>query len=132
MTSQPPGPQYPAQPTYPAQPQYSAQPQYATLPPAQPPYPAPVQKTTSGLSITAFVLAFLVAPVGLVLGIVALIVDARRPDRTKGLSIAAIGVAIVLVAIAVVLLVIWILGSLIADVACGELAGGCPNRGPFF
>jgi len=117
MTTQPPGTPYQAQP-----PQYTVPTQYT----------APTRRTTSGLSITAFVLAFFVAPVGLVLGIVALIVDARRPDRTKGLSIAAIAVAIVMVALAVALLVIWLVGSLIADVACGELAGGCPNRGPFF
>lgn|GEM_PF-3302278 len=111
-----------------------------TVPPPEAPYPpathqvppATPVRTTSGMSITAFVLAFLVAPAGLVLGIVALVVDARRPDRTKGLSIAAIGVAVFLMAVAVVVLVIWVVGSLIADVACGELAGGCPDRGPFF
>jgi len=110
-------------------------PQPGTQPPPAPypaSSPAPPRRTTSGLSITAFVLAFLVAQVGLVLGIVALVVDGRRPDRTKGLAIAAIAVAIVMVALAVALLVIWVIGSLIADVACGELAGGCPNRGPFF
>ncbi len=100
------------------------------LPPPAPML-APAPKTTSGLSITAFVLAFVAAPFGIILGIVALVIDAPRSDRTRGLSIAAIIVGVVVIGMAVVIALVWFVWSAVTGVMCGELAGGCPDGNPF-
>ncbi|MBR4542925.1 MAG: hypothetical protein IKO53_01805 [Lachnospiraceae bacterium] len=54
---------------------------------------APEKAGPSGLSIAALIFAFLLSPIGLVLGIVDLF---KKDGRTKGLSIAAIIVSIVM------------------------------------
>lgn len=73
----------------------------------------PVKTGASPLSIVAFVLAFIIPVVGLVLGII----DVSQKDgREKGFSIAAIcvsGVAIIILVVAVLIPLYWIVGAMI-------------------
>ncbi len=59
-----------------------------------------------GLSITAFVLSFILPFVGLILGIIALSIGKKDEDYGKGLAIAAIVIGGALVLILIVLLII--------------------------
>jgi hypothetical protein len=89
---EPPG--YGTQPTYGAQPQYGPQPGYGQpgygMPGYGPPpgygYPRP----TNTMAILALVMAFIVSPVGLVLGIVARRQIRRTHEEGNGLALAAI------------------------------------------
>jgi hypothetical protein len=79
-----------APPGIPSQPEYYGPPP-AGMPPGYPPYP-PQQppRGTNTLAIIALVLAFLIAPVGLILGIVALSQIRKRGEGGTGLAVAGV------------------------------------------
>ncbi|MDG4857002.1 DUF4190 domain-containing protein [Streptomyces sp. T-3] len=90
-------------------PQYPPQtpPQPGSWPP--PPPGGPQQRTQNGLAIASFVLSLVCfAPVGLVLGIVALRQIARRGQRGKGLAIAGVVISSVSLVLAAVLVVVGV------------------------
>ncbi|MFF2493949.1 hypothetical protein [Agromyces sp. NPDC058064] len=99
--------------------------------PAQSAAPAPPREH-SGLGIAALVCAVVVPLVGVVLGLVALVRDAKAPGRSRLLPILAvsIGAAMTLVWIAVLALLAFF-AWMAREVMCGELASGCVGGGPF-
>lgn len=65
-------------------------------PPGSSPYPPPAAPAgRSGLAIVGFVLAILVAPIGLIISVVALILAAKR--RQKGKVLASLGIVVALI-----------------------------------
>lgn len=79
-----------------------------------PGYPPGFPPPTEGTAIAALVLAFVLAPVGLVLGFVALSKIRRSGARGRGMAIAAVvvsAVALLVTALAVVALVVFSTGS---------------------
>lgn len=74
-------------------------------------FAAPTHTTKdNGWAIAAFVLAFLFAPVGLILGIVGVIYSRKIDEAGKGLSIAAIVIgAVIIVAFALVCVLLVLL-----------------------
>jgi hypothetical protein len=71
-------------------------------PPVQQAYPdaapaQPAKSGTNGLAIAGFILAFLIAPIGLILSIIGLIQAGRRRQKGKGLAITGIIVSVVLI-----------------------------------
>ena len=70
-------------------------------------------KMGKALSITAFVFSFLFAPVGFILGIIAVVKAKDDPQALKGLAIAAI-------AIGVVLTMVTVLGFIMSFVAAAQ------------
>lgn len=94
--------------------------------PVIPPTPAPVAvDPTKGLSIASLILAFIVAPVGLVLGIVAMI-KSKKLGRPNGLAIAAI----ILGALGTVGIIIAISVSIAAAVRYSDLIQQCRDLIP--
>ncbi|QNE34163.1 DUF4190 domain-containing protein [Leifsonia shinshuensis] len=92
------------QPLPPQQPQ---QPQYgAYQPPAQPGY--------NTMSIVAFILAFFVSVVGIILGFVALSQIKRTGEQGRGLALAAVIIGFVEVAIGILVFILVIVGFAIA------------------
>ncbi|WP_345637581.1 DUF4190 domain-containing protein [Rugosimonospora acidiphila] len=72
------------------------------LPPAPPLAPGmTVPQGTNGLAIAGFVLAFLVAPLGLILSIVAMVKVGRSRQKGKGLAIAGLVISLVLTGVGV-------------------------------
>jgi hypothetical protein len=51
---------------------------------------------TSGLAVTGFILAFLLAPIGFILSLIGLVTASRRGQKGKGLAISGIIVSLVL------------------------------------
>ena len=88
-------------------------------PPALPDQTPPPKKTTSGLAIAGFILAFLLAPIGFILSLIGLIVAGSRGQKGKGLAIAGMIVSVLFMAIAGVAIV-TLGGNLttIADPGC--------------
>ncbi len=80
-----------------------------SFPPAAPP------QTRNGLAIAGFVLAFLVAPIGLVLCVIALILAGR--NRQKGRVLAGFGIVISLAIMAIGITAAVLLGRNITTVA---------------
>ncbi|GAB3600266.1 DUF4190 domain-containing protein [Microbacterium tumbae] len=113
----PPASGYPADPTPPAAPGYPAAPQ---------PYPvggsAPAPVPGRGLAIAGLVLAFLVAPVGLIISIVAA-VKLGKAGAPKGLAIAGIIVGAVIT-------LLWIVGIIGLVALFGSLFAMCDQLGP--
>jgi type IV pilus assembly protein PilA len=70
----------------------------STPPPGQPPFGAPQQAPTSGLAIAALIFAFLLPPIGFILGIIALVQINRAHGQLKGqgLAIAALVLPVLL------------------------------------
>jgi hypothetical protein len=101
------------QPAYGQQPPYGQQ--YGQQPYGQPAYgqhpgyPPAYGRPTSTLAILALVLAFVFAPAGLILGIVARKQIRRTGEQGDGLALAGIIVGGIFTAIFVVLIVIWII-----------------------
>ena len=92
------------QPLPPQQPQ---QPQYgAYQPPAQPGY--------NTMSIVAFILAFFVSLVGIILGFIALSQIKRTGEQGRGLALAAVIIGFVEVAIGILVFVFILIGLGIA------------------
>ncbi|MEY9850731.1 DUF4190 domain-containing protein [Leifsonia sp. NPDC056665] len=92
------------QPLPPQQPQ---QPQYgAYQPPAQPGY--------NTMSIVAFILAFFVSIVGIILGFVALSQIKRTGEQGRGLALAAVIIGFVEVAIGILVSILVLIGLGIA------------------
>jgi hypothetical protein len=111
-------PQYGA-PQYGA-PQYGAPgaPQYGA--PGAAPYAAPApQQGTNGLAIAGLILAFLIAPVGFILSIIALIQTRKRQQKGRGLAIAGVIVSVLsmLASIAIVVAIFATVGKNVATVA---------------
>lgn len=86
------------------QPTPPAAPAYQDGPPAVPAYqPAPAAQPGKTLGIVALVLAFLAAPIGVILGIVAL-VQSKKAGAKNGLAIAAIIVGAVITVIEIIVI----------------------------
>jgi hypothetical protein len=68
------------------------------LPGGVPPVPPapPAKAGTNGVAIAGFVLAFLIAPIGLILSIIGLVTASRSGQKGKGLAIGGIVVALLL------------------------------------
>jgi hypothetical protein len=64
-------------------------------PPAAP-LPAAPPRKTSGLAIAGFILAILIAPIGFILSIIALITAGRSGKKGKGLAIAGIVISLLI------------------------------------
>jgi len=105
---------YPPPPGYPPQPGYGpggyppsgyGQPGYG-----QPGYPPPYgfRAPTNTVAILSLVFAFVFAPAGLVLGIVARRQIARTREEGSGLALAGIIVGAVFTAIWILMIVVWI------------------------
>ncbi|GAA1285245.1 hypothetical protein Psi02_32320 [Planotetraspora silvatica] len=79
---------------------FPGQPGYPGQPPAGGPYgygTEPV-KTSNGLAVAGFVLAFLVSPIGFILSIIGLVVAPKRGGKGRGLAIAGIIISLVVTA----------------------------------
>jgi hypothetical protein len=96
------------QPAY-GQQQYGQQPYGQPAYGQQPGYPPAYGRPTNTLAILALVLAFIFAPAGLILGIVARKQIRRTGEDGDGLALAGIIVGGIFTAIFVVLIVIWII-----------------------
>ena len=112
----PPPPGYPAAPGYGPPPGYGQQPYGPPAgygpPPGYPTYARP----TNTMAILALVMAFVFAPAGLILGIVARKQIRQTGEDGDGLALAGMIVGGIFTAIFVVLIVLWI----IAIVAIGN------------
>ena len=64
--------------------------------PVYPPAPTEAPKTTNGLSIAGFILAFLAPLIGLILSIFGLVQAKKRNQKGRGLAIAGIVISIIL------------------------------------
>jgi hypothetical protein len=68
-------------------------------PPGQPGYPpAPPQQQRgfSGLAITGFILAFLIAPIGFILSLIAIFLTGAAKARGRGLAIAGVIISLII------------------------------------
>jgi hypothetical protein len=88
-------------------------------PPGQPGYapPAPPQRGMSGLAITGFILAFLIAPLGFILSLIAVFTTGAAKARGRGLAIAGVIISLVIM-IGVGSIVFAISKSTVADPGC--------------
>lgn len=80
----------PANPGVPPQAEYHGGPPPAGMPPGYPSYPQQPPRRTNTLAIIALILAFLIAPIGLILGIVALTQIRKRGESGTGLAVAGV------------------------------------------
>jgi hypothetical protein len=96
----------------------SVAPQYPP-PPGQPAYPPapPPQRGFSGLAITGFILAFLIAPLGFILSLIAVFTTGAAKARGRGLAIAGVIIAIVIM-VGAGSLIFAVSKSTIADPGC--------------
>jgi len=89
-------------------------------PPGQPGYqvppPAP-QQGTSGLAIAGLILAFVVAPIGFILSLIAVFKTGKGRSKGRGLAIAGLIVSVLIIA-GVSSLVAVIANSTVADPGC--------------
>lgn len=98
------------QPAAPAAPAYQA--------PAAPAYPVSgpaAPAASNGLSVAALILAIFIAPVGLILGIVAL-VKSKKAGQKNGLALAAVIIGAVLTVIEIIIAIVVVM-SIIAAAA---------------
>jgi hypothetical protein len=115
-TAPPPPPGYPASPGYGPPPGYGQQP-YGPPPGYGPPLAyAAYARPTNTMAILALVMAFVFAPAGLILGIVARKQIRQTGEDGEGLALAGMIVGGIFTAIFVLLIVFWI----IAIVAIGN------------
>lgn len=99
-------PEQPQQPDVPQQPQYGqppAAPQYGESAPY-----APAQRGYNTMAIVAFILAFFISIVGIILGFVALSQIKKTGEQGRGLAIAAIIIGFVEIAIGIIIAIIVI------------------------
>jgi hypothetical protein len=100
-----------------------------TAPPAGYPAPggyptaAPAQQGTNGLAVAGLILAFLVAPIGFILSLIAMIQTSRRRQKGRGLAIAGLVISLLAmasgaVAIAVVAATVGKNITTVADPGC--------------
>ena len=75
-------------------------------------YPPPVKRGTNTMAILALVCAFLFAPAGIVLGVLARREIRRTGEEGWGLATAGVVISIAYMAIAAGLLVIWIIAAI--------------------
>jgi hypothetical protein len=91
-------------------------------PPIQPfpvmPVAPPVKAGTSGVTITGFVLAFVLPPIGLILSIIGVVKASGGRRKGKGLAIAGIIIAVVAMGLGGVV-VAAVSSSTLADPGCG-------------
>ncbi|HEV7812770.1 MAG TPA: DUF4190 domain-containing protein [Leifsonia sp.] len=104
-------PDQPQQPDVPQQPQYGqppAAPQYGESAPY-----APAQRGYNTMAIVAFILAFFISIVGIILGFVALSQIKKTGEQGRGLAIAAIIIGFVEIAIGIIItiIVVAVLGT---------------------
>ncbi|WP_314688733.1 DUF4190 domain-containing protein [uncultured Bifidobacterium sp.] len=73
----------------------------------------PAYARWNGICIAGFVLSFIIAPLGLVLSIIALVQIHRTGEKSRGMAIAGIAVSIVHMVLVVLLILrfIWALGT---------------------
>ncbi|MFI5061654.1 MAG: DUF4190 domain-containing protein [Actinomycetales bacterium] len=95
----------PSQPNVPQQPSYT-QPPAPRYGEAAPGY-APVQPRYNTLAIVAFILAFFVSIVGIILGFVALSQIKRTGEQGRGLALAAVIIGFVEIVIGVIFAIIF-------------------------
>ena len=103
-----PPPGYPPPPAYGA-PGYGPPPGYGYPPPG---YPGAWRRPTNTLAILALVMAFVFAPAGLVLGIVARKQIKRTGEDGEGLALAGIIVGAITTAFFVLFIVFWIIAAI--------------------
>ena len=102
------------QPAAPAAPAYQA----PAAPAAAPAYPVSgpaAPAASNGLSVAALILAIFIAPVGLILGIVAL-VKSKKAGQKNGLALAAVFIGAVLTVIEIIIAIVVVM-SIIAAAA---------------
>lgn len=131
----PPAPEYPTYPAAPltppvAQAPYGSGAPYGAGAPYAPgggyPYAAPSTAFPGKtLGIVGFILAFLIPPVGLILGIVAL-VQSKRAARSNGLALAAVIIGACLFIFEVIALIAFVtfFGALYSEYATACATGG--------
>lgn len=115
---QPPNPPPSGPPPYSAPPSYGQQPQPPYNPYGQPQYnpyaqPAYATPTTNGMAIAAIICGFLVAPLGLIFGIISLNQINKSGGMQKGKGLAITGIVLGGLWVAFILLLI-ILGAVAA------------------
>jgi hypothetical protein len=96
----------------PPPPQYGPPPGYGQAPYGPPPgygYPPPYPRPTNQLAIVSLVLAFVFAPAGLILGIVARKQIRRTGEEGAGLALAGIIVGGISTAFFVLMILFWII-----------------------
>lgn len=88
-------------------------------PPGQPGYPPapPQQRGTSGLAITGFILAFLIAPIGFILSLIAIFQTGAAKAKGRGLAIAGIVISLIIMAGGIAI-VVAVSKSTVADPGC--------------
>jgi hypothetical protein len=88
-------------------------------PPGQPVYPPapPQQRGFSGLAITGFILAFLIAPLGFILSLIAVFTTGAAKARGRGLAIAGVVISLI-VMVGVGSLIFAVSKSTVADPGC--------------
>ncbi len=101
-------------PGYAPQPGYGPPPGYGYPPP---PYPGAWRRPTNTMAILALVMAFVFAPAGLVLGIIARRQIRQTGEEGDGLALAGIIVGGIATALFALMIVVWIL-------AFASIAGG--------
>jgi Domain of unknown function (DUF4190) len=106
-----PPPGYGQQPSYGPPPGYGQQPPYGSPPGYGPPpgYPPAYARPTNTLAVLALVMAFVFAPAGLILGIVARKQIRRTGEDGAGLALAGIICGGIFTAIFALLIVFWII-----------------------
>jgi peptidyl-prolyl cis-trans isomerase B (cyclophilin B) len=87
--------------------------------PGQPGYPAapPQPQRTSGLAITGFIFAFVFAPVGFILSLIAVFKTGAGKAKGRGLAIAGIIISVIIIGV-VVAVAVAVSKSTVADPAC--------------
>jgi phosphotransferase system glucose/maltose/N-acetylglucosamine-specific IIC component len=85
--------------------------------PGYPPAPPQQQRGTSGLAITGFILAFLIAPVGFILSLIAIFQTGAAKAKGRGLAIAGVIISLVIM-VGIGSIIYAISRSTVADPGC--------------
>jgi len=81
------------------------------------PPPAPPQRGTSGLAIAGLILAFLMAPIGFILSLIAVFKTGRGRSKGRGLAVAGLIVSVLIIAGGTTVAVL-VANSTVADPGC--------------
>ena len=115
-----PPPGYAPPPGYPPQPGYGPPPGYPPQPYGPPGWGPGWPRPTNTLAILALVLAFVFAPAGLVLGVVARRQIRQTGEEGDGLALAGIIIGAIATALFALVIVVWVIAF--ASLASGDFA----------